>query len=88
MNRIESIAVKKENNSYPVSASSNDNAPHPWWAVDLGAEYHIYYVLLTNRGDCCRMYLLCNYLPSIKDIPYKPLLKAIKLQRGNKLHHY
>ena len=50
--------MRKKTFACPVSASSNDFAPHPWWAVDLGAEYYVYYVLLTNRGDCCRMYSL------------------------------
>ena len=25
----------------------------PWWQVDLGAEYSVEEVMLTNRGDCC-----------------------------------
>ena len=27
--------------------------PSPWWGVDLGAEYSVEYVVITNREDCC-----------------------------------
>jgi hypothetical protein len=33
--------------------SSTDRQDNPWWAVDLGQEYEIAEVLITNRGDCC-----------------------------------
>jgi len=37
-------------------AHSKDEV-NPWWAVDLGHELHVHSVLLTNRGDCCGVYL-------------------------------
>ena len=26
---------------------------NPWWRVDLGEEYEVTRVSITNRGDCC-----------------------------------
>ena len=29
----------------------------PWWVVDLGREYSVTNVVITNRGDCCGWFL-------------------------------
>ena len=34
------------------SCTHTNEELRPWWAVDLGAEYLVTDVLITNRGDC------------------------------------
>ena len=29
---------------------------NPWWAVDLGANFNVSTVIVTNRDDCCCTY--------------------------------
>ena len=29
----------------------------PWWTVDLGAEYFVSEMVITNRDDCCSNYV-------------------------------
>jgi len=36
--------------------SVSNEEPYPWWAVDLGQPKAVYYVILTNIGDCCGTY--------------------------------
>ena len=38
------------------SCSQTNADPYAWWAVDLGAEYSVESVAITNRGDCCGRY--------------------------------
>ena len=35
------------------SCTHTEKERDPWWQVDLGAEYSVHDVALTNRGDCC-----------------------------------
>ena len=45
------------------TALSGDGPGAPnWWVVDLAVPIHVDNVVVTNRGDCCRMYLLFIYL--------------------------
>ena len=39
-------------NRYSCSETAIGDA-NPWWYVDLGQQYHIGNVAITNRGDCC-----------------------------------
>ena len=51
-----SKAVDGSTNTFYHSAggcSHTHKERDPWWQVDLGAEYSVYDVMLTNRGDCC-----------------------------------
>ena len=34
-----------------------DPAPYRWWRVDLGEIREIWYIDITNRGDCCGSYI-------------------------------
>nr|XP_028602782.1 pentraxin fusion protein-like [Podarcis muralis] len=31
---------------------------NPWWTVDLGAEFRVSSVSITNRGDCCALRII------------------------------
>ena len=35
------------------SCTHTKEEQRPWWVVDLGAEYLVSDVVITNRGDCC-----------------------------------
>ena len=35
------------------SCTHTHSQPNAWWRVDLGADYRVGTVKLTNRGDCC-----------------------------------
>ena len=35
------------------SCTHTNKERNPWWMVDLGGSYHISYLKVTNRGDCC-----------------------------------
>ena len=36
-----------------LSCTQTKREVDPWWIVDLGQEYSIDRVAITNRGDCC-----------------------------------
>ena len=38
---------------FHVSTPGDEGEIDPWWAVDLQGDYDVYYVMITNRGDCC-----------------------------------
>ena len=35
------------------SCSHTRQQANPWWMVDLGGQYYVSYLKVTNRGDCC-----------------------------------
>lgn len=41
---------------YFHSCTQTDNEFEPWFMVELGAEFKVYKVIVTNRKDCCGMY--------------------------------
>ena len=41
------------NNFNGKSCTHTNEEQRPWWVVDLGAEYLVSDVVITNRGDCC-----------------------------------
>ena len=40
-------------NCMEKSCTHTNEEFQPWWTVDLGAEYLVSEVVITNRGDCC-----------------------------------
>ncbi|XP_062420860.1 uncharacterized protein LOC119221789 [Pungitius pungitius] len=48
-------AIDGNRNSYlpKGSCTHTESETDPWWRVDLGQEYDITSVKVTNRGDCC-----------------------------------
>ena len=49
------------NNFYHKSCSCTNNDFQPWWLVDLGAEYLVSEIVITNRGDCCGKKYITHY---------------------------
>ncbi|KAI2645171.1 Fucolectin-1 [Labeo rohita] len=42
------------NSNFALGSCTHTNTEHnPWWRVDLGSDYTISCVTITNRGDCC-----------------------------------
>ena len=41
------------NNAHAKSCTHTILEQSPWWVVDLGRNYTIDHVKVTNRGDCC-----------------------------------
>ncbi|XP_018429881.1 PREDICTED: fucolectin-4-like [Nanorana parkeri] len=52
-NAINAIDGNPDSNFNRGSCSCTQPDLSPWWRVDLLASHKIFYVVITNRGDCC-----------------------------------
>jgi len=50
---------------YVPRCSASQHDTNPWWAVDLGRPTEVYAVNFTNRGDCCGMNKIQDYVQFI-----------------------
>ncbi|XP_070537457.1 uncharacterized protein [Ptychodera flava] len=50
---IKAIDGDKTNDYSGRSCTHTQKEYQPWWKVDLGGEYEIHKVIITNRADCC-----------------------------------
>ncbi|XP_070538275.1 uncharacterized protein [Ptychodera flava] len=50
---IKAIDGDKTNDYSGRSCTQTQKEHQPWWKVDLGREFEIHDVIITNRGDCC-----------------------------------
>ncbi|XP_046698549.1 uncharacterized protein LOC124381177 [Silurus meridionalis] len=47
------IDGNRASNILSSSCTHTNNEYNPWWRVDLLDAYHIFNIIVTNRGDCC-----------------------------------
>ncbi|XP_070538285.1 uncharacterized protein [Ptychodera flava] len=50
---VRAVDGDKSNNYSERSCTHTQKEYQPWWKVDLGREYQIHEVIITNRADCC-----------------------------------
>ncbi|XP_070538276.1 uncharacterized protein [Ptychodera flava] len=50
---VKAVDGDNSNNYNDRSCTQTQKEYQPWWKVDLGGEFEIYSVIVTNRADCC-----------------------------------
>ncbi|KAM4693039.1 fucolectin-like [Discoglossus pictus] len=50
---VNAIDGNKDSDYNHGSCTHTNAEDNPWWRVDLLRDYHIVYIKITNRGDCC-----------------------------------